>query len=496
MPAARQGIPRPFEQSYGVSLGVAIAALVPFIFVTTAFTFYRKQAGAEIGVSDTALEVIAGISTAGYAFGAMLGGDLIQRFRQRLLFPLSEGLFVIGCLLTAIASGAVAYGSGRVLMGFATGLLLVIALPPVIRRFPPEKMPITAAAVNIGFFGAVTAGPLLGGAVASEHVWRWFYAALGAAALLNLTLALFTFPHQPPPNPGLKFDRSGVLLALAATVLPFWATGELTAVGFDSYRFTVLLSMGLVCLLAMLLIEYYKQEPLSPVKPMWNTFPAVGLIAAMIGGGAYIAFLSLGIQLQIQVLHRNLFEAGIAWWPQVLGLLIAAAALGLLVDSRFLPVLVLAGMLLLIGAGALLVVLDSRNSQIILPAAAALLGCDAGATVSPGLWMASFSLPSQMVGRTFALVELVRSEADYLLAPIVLQVAAVSSGGHPLTASGIHEALWITLLIAIASTAFGVLIFLLGTACLVRPDLRAWLRQNQPAFQSPAFGATIRRDPT
>ena len=62
-----------------------------------------------------------------------------------------------------------AYGVGRVLQGLMTGLLLVIALPPVIQRFPPPRMPTTAAAINIGFFGAVTVGPLLGGITRGEN---------------------------------------------------------------------------------------------------------------------------------------------------------------------------------------------------------------------------------------------------------------------------------------------------------------------------------------
>ncbi|HJU19542.1 MAG TPA: hypothetical protein VJ770_24065 [Stellaceae bacterium] len=53
--------------------------------------------------------------------------------------------------------------------------MLLPALLPVIRNFPPERLPITAAAVNLGFFGAA-AGPLLGGVVAAAHAWRWFHA--------------------------------------------------------------------------------------------------------------------------------------------------------------------------------------------------------------------------------------------------------------------------------------------------------------------------------
>ena len=120
--------PRPFEKSYVVSLSVAIVSLVPYIIVTTAYTSFRLQVSSDISTGRTGLEIIAGRSTTGYAFGALLGGDLVQRFRQRWLFLLVEGFFVLGSVLAAIAPGTVVYGTGRVLQGFTTGILLVAAL--------------------------------------------------------------------------------------------------------------------------------------------------------------------------------------------------------------------------------------------------------------------------------------------------------------------------------------------------------------------------------
>ncbi len=59
-----------------------------------------------------------------------------------------------------------------------------------------------------------------------------------------------------------------------------------------------------------------------------------------------------------------------------------------------------------------------------------------------------------MVGRTFALVELVRSEADFIMAPVLLQVAEVASGGSTPSRVGIIYAIWVTTVIAIAATIF------------------------------------------
>lgn len=86
---------RPLEGIYGVSLLTAILALVPYILVTSAYALFRKQVAGDIGAGPTGLEIINGLSTAGYAFGALLGGDLINRFKQRHLFLACEGFFIL-----------------------------------------------------------------------------------------------------------------------------------------------------------------------------------------------------------------------------------------------------------------------------------------------------------------------------------------------------------------------------------------------------------------
>ncbi len=488
-------IPRPFASSYAVNLTVAIVAIVPFIVVTTAAGLFRRQVATELGASLTGLAVISGLAIAGYAFGALLGGDLVQRFPQRRLFLICESLFVVGCLLAAGGQGVITYGAGRVLLGFGTGLLLVAALPPVIQNFPPRKMPVTAAVVNLGFFGAVAAGPLLGGIVAYGGMWRWLYGGLAVIGVVTVSVALFTLPDREPFNPGRPVDWSALVLALAATALPFWAAGELTGHGFSSLRFVVPLAIGLVCLLALLLSQYHKRDPMSPVKGMWHTYPVVGTLAAMFGGGAFVALLELVQRYQLLIADRTPLATGLAFWPQVLGVLVTVGLLRAAVTTRFLPLLTLSGMLMLLAGGALLLGLDPGHSEPhLLLAATGLLGLGAGATVAPGLFMAGFSLPSHIIGRIFALVELVRSEADFILAPVIAKVAETASGSDGLTVEGLRYGLWTTVLITGFMTLLGVAIYLAGAGFrLPQPDLDTWLRGDRPAFDSPDLGAALHR---
>jgi len=356
-------------------------------------------------------------------------------------------------------------------------------------------MPTTATVVNIGFFGAVTIGPLVGGAVAFGDVWRWLYAGLAAIAACTFLLALFTLPDQDAFNPGMPFDTAAILLAFFATVLPFWAAGELTGHGFSSYRFMIPLAVGFACFVALLLTQYHKKEPLSPVELLWHTYPLLGTVAAMVGGGAFIAFTLLIQGYKTEILGLSPLQTGLAFWPQVIGVLVTAVLLGALLRTRVLPVLTLFGMLLLIASGGvLLFAFGPMGSDKLLLGVIGMLGLGAGATVSPGLFMAAMSLPSQIVGRTLALVELVRSEADFIMAPVMLQVARLESGGHGLTQAGIRQAILITAMITGATTLLGILLYLGSAgARLPKPDLVSWLGHPRPAFDSPAVWAVLRR---
>src|SRR3954471_8306417 len=121
---------RPIEGSYWSAFALVMIALCPNIIVTTAWTLVTKPIGHSVALGPTGLEITEGLSNASYAFGALVGGDLIQRFRHRPLFFGCESLFVLGCVLAAAATNWEVFAVGRVLQGLATGFLLVVAIPP------------------------------------------------------------------------------------------------------------------------------------------------------------------------------------------------------------------------------------------------------------------------------------------------------------------------------------------------------------------------------
>lgn len=152
------------------------------------------------------------------------------------------------------------------------------------------------------------------------------------------------------------------------------------------------------------------------------------------------------------------------------------------------PVVALSGLVsVAISAILLLVALRPGSTGTVVPIAGVLLGYGAGAGVAPGLFLAGFSVPSSKSGPTFALVELLRSEAAFLLGPVL--VALAISVGLP---GGIRLAIAITLGFVVVRGLTLVGVYLLGGARPHDPDLEGWLTGDDTAYHSPRVFDRVR----
>ena len=92
---------------------------------------------------------------------------------------------------------------------------------------------------------------------------------------------------------------------------------------------------------------------------------------------------------------------------------------------------------------------------------AALTGLALGATVAPALFVAGFSLQSNSLQRVFAIIELLRAVAAFMVAPIFAHFAVDAPGD---LAAGTGNALWIGFGLAIGGAVFGVAVYALSGA--------------------------------
>lgn len=474
--------------TYGMAVGIALLGLCPQLVLTTALPTLTSDLAADLHATETHLRLAEGMSSAGYAGGVVFAAQLAQRFVQRYLFLGYEAVFVLGSVLATVAPGIGLFFAGRVLQGTATGLMLISALPPLVTRFGVGQLPRTVGIVNVGLFGATTVGPIIGGFVADGGWWRGLFAVMTVLGAAGFLVALLGYVRFDPPNPDLPVDRSALGLTVAATVLPFFATSVLAASSPWSPAFLLPFAIGLLALLVLIVLQYRKREPLMPVKALSSQLPVTGTIVAMIAGAVFVTVVQLTLLYLEMVADAGPLTAGLLFWPMPVGLVLAAVAFGLLVRTRYLAVLVNVGLLTLGIGAALLLMLEPDGFEPTVQVASFALGFGAGATVSPGLFLAAFGVPSQLLGRAFGLVELLRSEAAFAAAPVVLYVALSASD----LAQGVDTGLIIVLVLAALGLVASLAIPLLSGARLRAPDLEGWLEEGKQALSSPTTGTHLR----
>ena len=109
------------------------------------------------------------------------------------------------------------------------------------------------------------------------------------------------------------------------------------------------------------------------------------------------------------------------------------------------------------------------------------------------MFVAGFSLQSNSLQRVFAIIELFRAVAAFMVAPILAHFALTVS--NDLT-EGTSYALWIGFGLAVGGAVFGVAVYALSGARPQRPDLDEFLDGDDPAWHSPLLLARLRAAPS
>jgi len=169
--------------------------------------------------------------------GIQVGGEEYRRARhpQRRMLVVYAAIFTLGSVMSATAFTPGLFIAGHVIQGLFTSMMLIAAAPPLVLGWPAKRLPTTAMVMNLGIFGAVAAGPVIGGVQASAGGWRplfWIVCGIGGLALL---LSLLTFEDSPAQEPEAPRDWTAILLALPiisrpcdadCTTLPIFPTTQ------------------------------------------------------------------------------------------------------------------------------------------------------------------------------------------------------------------------------------------------------------------------------
>jgi nucleotide-binding universal stress UspA family protein/MFS family permease len=479
----RQG---PLAGRYGPSAAMVILFLVPYLGLSAALQPLTPFIASQLHMSPQAISLTGGLANAGYAVGTVLAVQLAQLLPQRRLLLVYASALVIGSVLAAAATDPAMFIAGHILQGLFTSMLLIAAAPPLFLGFPVGKLRWTAVILNLCIFGAVTAGPLVGGAQASFHAWRLLFWVVAGIAAAGLLMSLLTFQDAPAADPSAP--RDGVAIGLAATgsVAAFWGASELLTHRFLDPVAVIPLIVGLVLITTLWVYEYTARRPLLTVRALASTIPVSGVIVAVCAAAASTS--AIALTATVLAPRYSPLHLGSLFVPELVAAIITAVVFGAVFDKRLIHYFALTGMAFLV-AGILVLRSIVPPTQTLALTGSGLIGVGIGASVTPALFLAGFSLRSASIQRVFAILELLRAMAAFLIVPILLHFATTLTG---LPTPAMNTALWICFGISAGGAIVGVLLYLLARLRPPAPVLQLWMGGQEPAWDSPPLLAAIR----
>jgi nucleotide-binding universal stress UspA family protein/MFS family permease len=478
----------PLAGRYLPAAAMVVLFLVPYLGLSAALQPLAPIISAQLHMSPQTLALASGLANAGYAVGTVLAVQLAQILPQRRMLVVYASFLVIGSVLAAAATGPAMFIVGHILQGLCTSMLLIAAAPPLFLGFPAARLRWTAVIFNICIFGAVAAGPLVGGAQASFHTWRPLFWIVAGIAALGLLMSLLTFQDAPPADRAAPRDGLAIGLAAAGSLAAFWGTSELLTHRFLDPLAIVPLLVGVVLIVTLYVYQYRARRPLLTVRALASTIPVTGIVVAICAAAA--ATSAIGLTATVLAPRHSPLDAGLLFVPELIAAVVTAAAFGVVFKTRYIHYFALTGLAFLAAGIAVLRITIPPTSTLALTGSG-LIGVGIGASVTPALFLAGFSLRSASIQRVFAILELFRAVAAFMVVPILLHFATTLTG---LATPAMNTALWICFGLSVGAAIVGIALYLLGRVRPLppAPALERWMGGTEPAWVSPPLLAALR----
>jgi len=322
-----QDIWRPKYNPWLIAVVVALAAFMEVLDTSIANVALPYMAG-NLGASNDQSTWVLTSYLVSNAIILPISGWLAGAVGRKRFFMACLGIFTVSSLLCGLAPSLGFLLLFRVLQGVGGGGLQPMAQAILADTFPPEKRGLAFALYGITAIMAPTIGPTLGGWITFNYSWRWIF-------FINLPVGVITwflvrrFVEDPPylarlKAAGLKLDYIGIaLLALGIGALQVLLDKGQQDDWFGSNFITTLVVVSAVCLISLVIWEWYQKAPIIDVRMFKNfNFAFSSLMMFTLG---ILLFSSL-------VLMPQFLQTLVGYTSQLAGLALSAGGFVLLLE--------------------------------------------------------------------------------------------------------------------------------------------------------------------
>ncbi len=219
----------------------------------------------------------------------LLNAWAIEAFGIRATYQAAMGVFLVGCVLGAVAPSEELLILGRILQGSSAGLLQPLGMQVVFRVFPPEKRGQAMGLFAVGVVMAPALGPTIGGLMTDAFGWRSVFVTALPLPIVGMILGWIFLPSRDNPGtPRPRFDAAGFLLLMTGTAALLTGLSSGQEHGWSSDEVVTELSIAFAAFVAFILWELRCKAPMLNPRIFANRgFACASAVAAVYGGALF-----------------------------------------------------------------------------------------------------------------------------------------------------------------------------------------------------------------
>ncbi|MET9022783.1 MFS transporter [Actinopolymorpha sp. NPDC004070] len=312
----------------GLALGLIAMAQFMVIMDTSIIGVALPRIQADLGFTQENLSWVFNAYVVAFGGLLLLGGRLSDLLGARRVFAAGWATLLVGSLAAGLAGSPGVELAARAVQGAGSALIAPSALTLLFTLFGSDPKELTKA---LALYGAAapaggTAGVFLGGVLTQYASWPWVFFVNAPVALLALLGSRALMPAGG--GRGGSVDVVGAAAVTAGLALAVYGIVRAPEVGWLSGSTLGVLAAALVLLVAFVVIQANRREPLMRLSIFRRPNLAGANLAQLLLGAAWIPmwfFLNLYLQ---QVLGYSELPAGAALLPMtgliMLGMIVFA----------------------------------------------------------------------------------------------------------------------------------------------------------------------------
>ena len=336
------------------------------------------------GVGQSQAQFLSTAFLAMNTTGLLASSWVIGKLGQRATFSLILIVFAGASVVCFLAPALEIMIFGRVLQGFAAGLLQPIVMLVLFQVFPIEKRGLAMGMFSMGVTVALGLGPSLGGIMIDTVSWRAIFLIPIPACAFAILLGMLFLPTEDQRMPAGSFDVLGFVLINAAVFGWFTILGNGQKWGWTSDDLVLLAAFTAAMGIGFVLSQRRPGASLLDLSLFRNRLFVTALACSFLFGfGNFASVYSFSIFGQI-VQNFSPTVAGSMLLP---GSLVSAAILpfaGRVSDKFPAPMVMIFGLVVIVASVSMLIGADS-NTVFWYVAASLLIGRIGTAFTSPAV---------------------------------------------------------------------------------------------------------------